>query len=92
MSSVTSFLSSCLFHKSAELTFTYILLVRTGHWSLNHNVQNLVLSEINIFVYFYLFGTMINSTDLYASFGFSTQPVGHTPRPVLWGNLSVEWH
>jgi STE24 endopeptidase len=52
-----------------------ILAHELGHWSLNHNVQNLVLSEINIFVYFYLFGTMINSTDLYASFGFSTQPV-----------------
>jgi hypothetical protein len=50
---------------------------RTGHWFLNHNLQNLILSEINIFVYFYLFGAMINSTDLYTSFGFSTQPVSN---------------
>jgi STE24 endopeptidase len=57
-----------------------VLAHELGHWALNHNLLNLVLSEINIFVYFYLFATMIDSADLYASFGFSGDS-----RPVLIG-------
>jgi len=52
-----------------------ILAHELGHWSLNHTLMHLILSEVQIFVFFYLFGVMLNSTDLYTSFGFSTQPV-----------------
>jgi len=46
-----------------------------GHWYLNHNMWQILLAEIQLFIFFFCFGMMINSTDLYASFGFSTQPV-----------------
>jgi STE24 endopeptidase len=52
-----------------------ILAHELGHWFLNHNLLNMVISEVNIFVFFYLFGFVVNSPDLYASFGFSAQPV-----------------
>jgi Zn-dependent protease with chaperone function len=59
--------------------------VKIGHWSLNHTLLNLVISEVNIFIFFYLFGMMINSSDLYTSFGFSTQPVRLWPSSKLVG-------
>jgi len=52
-----------------------ILAHELGHWKLNHNLWNMIISEAQLFVFFFFFGMMINSADLYTSFGFTTQPV-----------------
>ncbi|KAJ1565094.1 CAAX prenyl protease 1 [Nowakowskiella sp. JEL0078] len=52
-----------------------ILAHELGHWSSNHVLKQLTISQIHIFVIFYLFSLFIHDNLLYTSFGFSTQPI-----------------
>lgn len=45
-----------------------------GHWALMHTIKMLVVGQVHIFFIFYLFGTVINDSSLYSSFGVSTMP------------------
>jgi len=51
-----------------------ILAHEIGHWKLNHVLKQLVLGQLQILTFFYLFGQMINSENMYTSFGFSEKP------------------
>lgn len=54
-----------------------------GHWKLNHIVKNLFISQVNMFLSFFVFGLLINLEVLYRSFGFYDQ------QPVIIGLLIV---
>jgi len=41
-----------------------------GHYKLNHTVYNLILNQIQILFFFYLFGLIQNNRDLFVAFGF----------------------
>jgi len=45
-----------------------------GHWKLNHTIKTLLISQVHTFISFYLFGHLINWTEMYTSFGFTDQP------------------
>ncbi|PVD28913.1 hypothetical protein C0Q70_11508 [Pomacea canaliculata] len=45
-----------------------------GHWYLSHNLKNLIISQVNTFLCFLVFGLLINKQVLYSAFGFSSQP------------------
>lgn len=46
-----------------------------GHWKLGHTVKNIVISQMNSFLCFFLFAALIGRRELFAAFGFySTQP------------------
>lgn len=51
-----------------------------GHWKLNHTSYNLLITQVLLFTNFYLYGTVMNSDAMYASFGFE----GYG-RPVVIG-------
>ncbi|EDV24677.1 uncharacterized protein TRIADDRAFT_25296 [Trichoplax adhaerens] len=52
-----------------------ILSHELGHWKFNHNLKNIVLAQINIFICFYGLNLLIKENAIYTSFGFSSQPV-----------------
>ena len=41
-----------------------------GHWKYSHTLKGLVISEVQIFVMFFLFKMVYNNAVFYASFGF----------------------
>ena len=43
-----------------------------GHWKMNHTIKHIILSEVFMFVFFLLFGQMVNNDDMYQSFGFTS--------------------
>ncbi|XP_051843734.1 CAAX prenyl protease 1 homolog [Antechinus flavipes] len=46
-----------------------------GHWKLGHTVKNIVISQMNSFLCFFLFAILIGRKELFAAFGFyDTQP------------------
>lgn len=45
-----------------------------GHWYLSHTVKNLIISQVNTFLCFLVFGLLINKAVLYQAFGFTSQP------------------
>ncbi|XP_064327645.1 CAAX prenyl protease 1 homolog isoform X2 [Phalacrocorax carbo] len=46
-----------------------------GHWKLGHTVKNIIISQINSFLCFFLFAVLIGRKELFAAFGFyDTQP------------------
>uniref|UniRef100_A0A6I8RJD0 CAAX prenyl protease n=1 Tax=Xenopus tropicalis TaxID=8364 RepID=A0A6I8RJD0_XENTR len=46
-----------------------------GHWKLGHTVKNIVISQVNSFLCFFLFAVLIGRKELFAAFGFyNTQP------------------
>jgi len=51
-----------------------VLAHELGHWSLNHVAKNLFIAQIQIFVSFFLFGQVLQWTEMYTSFGFDTKP------------------
>lgn len=61
-----------------------------GHWKLNHTIIQLVLSQIQSFLIFFLFSQVINNQHLYQSFGFNTKPtlIGF----MLFGNILVPFN
>ncbi len=54
-----------------------------GHWKLNHNIKNLILSEINTFLYFLIFAVLMNRQIFYTAFGFDQE------RPILIGLMII---
>ncbi|XP_063810261.1 CAAX prenyl protease 1 homolog [Pseudophryne corroboree] len=46
-----------------------------GHWKLGHTVKNIVISQMNSFLCFFLFAVLIGRKELFSAFGFdTTQP------------------
>jgi STE24 endopeptidase len=60
-----------------------VLCHEFGHWSLNHNVINLSISFINLFLVFSIFAALFKRTVLYKAFGFTKT------RPILMGLLII---
>jgi len=46
-----------------------------GHWKLNHNLKNLIISQVNTFFSFMVFGFLMKKSELYEAFGFEIQPI-----------------
>ncbi|KAK8521982.1 hypothetical protein V6N13_022045 [Hibiscus sabdariffa] len=46
-----------------------------GHWKLNHTMYSFIAMQILTFLQFGGYTLVMNSTDLFRSFGFDTQPV-----------------
>ncbi|XP_074832618.1 CAAX prenyl protease 1 homolog isoform X1 [Carettochelys insculpta] len=46
-----------------------------GHWKLGHTIKNIVISQMNSFLCFFLFAVLIGQRELFTAFGFyETQP------------------
>nr|KAF6381000.1 zinc metallopeptidase STE24 [Myotis myotis] len=46
-----------------------------GHWKLGHTVKNIIISQMNSFLCFFLFAALIGRKELFAAFGFfDSQP------------------
>uniref|UniRef100_A0A674GEG4 CAAX prenyl protease n=1 Tax=Taeniopygia guttata TaxID=59729 RepID=A0A674GEG4_TAEGU len=46
-----------------------------GHWKLGHTIKNIIISQMNSFLCFFLFAVLIGQKELFAAFGFyDTQP------------------
>ena len=43
-----------------------------GHWRLNHTVKNLLVTQVQTFLLFWLFGQTLHHPSLAMNFGFST--------------------
>ena len=54
-----------------------------GHWKLNHVLKNLIISEVNIFLMFAMFGYLFQTQVLYTAFGFPDE------RPILMGLMII---
>lgn len=53
-----------------------VLAHELGHWKMNHVLKNLIISEINLFLCFMVFGLLYKNKLIYASFGFMhAQPI-----------------
>jgi STE24 endopeptidase len=51
-----------------------VLSHELGHWYLNHVMKQLILSQVNLFLCFFVFAALMKKAVLYSAFGFSTQP------------------
>lgn len=60
-----------------------ILAHELGHWKLNHNLKNILISEVNTFFYFFIFAVLMNRQVFYAAFGFELE------RPVFIGLIII---
>ncbi|RNA09481.1 CAAX prenyl protease 1 -like protein [Brachionus plicatilis] len=60
-----------------------VLAHELGHWKLGHNVKNLLLNQINTFLYFLIFAVLMNRQIFYSSFGFEQE------KPVLIGLIVI---
>ncbi|XP_068125047.1 CAAX prenyl protease 1 homolog [Hyperolius riggenbachi] len=54
-----------------------------GHWKLGHTVKNIVISQMNSFLCFFLFAVLIGRKELFAAFGF------HEAQPTLIGLMII---
>lgn len=54
-----------------------------GHWKLSHILKNLIISQVNLFMSFFVFGLLMNMKILYESFGFYDQ------QPTIIGLLII---
>lgn len=54
-----------------------------GHWKLGHTVKNIVISQMNSFLCFFLFAVLIGQKELFAAFGFYDQ------QPILIGLMII---
>ncbi|XP_054577609.1 CAAX prenyl protease 1 homolog isoform X3 [Eptesicus fuscus] len=46
-----------------------------GHWKLGHTIKNIIISQMNSFLCFFLFAVLIGRKELFAAFGFfDSQP------------------
>ncbi|XP_043916055.1 CAAX prenyl protease 1 homolog [Protopterus annectens] len=54
-----------------------------GHWKLGHTVKNIVISQVNSFLCFFLFAILIGQKELFSAFGF------HDSQPTLIGLLII---
>ncbi|UJR25318.1 hypothetical protein I4U23_006669 [Adineta vaga] len=60
-----------------------VLCHEFGHWSLNHNLINMSISFLNLFLVFAIFAALFKRTVLYKAFGFTKQ------QPILMGLLII---
>ncbi|XP_073683157.1 CAAX prenyl protease 1 homolog [Garra rufa] len=54
-----------------------------GHWKLGHTVKNIVISQMNSFLCFFLFAVLIGRKELFMAFGF------HDAQPTLIGLMII---
>ncbi|OCT92196.1 hypothetical protein XELAEV_18015252mg [Xenopus laevis] len=54
-----------------------------GHWKLGHTVKNIVISQVNSFLCFFLFAVLIGRKELFEAFGF------HNTQPTLIGLMII---
>uniref|UniRef100_A0A5F8HA12 CAAX prenyl protease n=1 Tax=Monodelphis domestica TaxID=13616 RepID=A0A5F8HA12_MONDO len=54
-----------------------------GHWKLGHTVKNIVISQMNSFLCFFLFAMLISRKELFAAFGF------YDSQPTLIGLMII---
>nr|XP_033811037.1 CAAX prenyl protease 1 homolog [Geotrypetes seraphini] len=54
-----------------------------GHWKLGHTVKNIVISQMNSFLCFFLFAALIGRKELFAAFGF------YDNQPTLIGLMII---
>uniref|UniRef100_A0A8C2N6Q8 CAAX prenyl protease n=1 Tax=Capra hircus TaxID=9925 RepID=A0A8C2N6Q8_CAPHI len=54
-----------------------------GHWKLGHTVKNIVISQMNSFLCFFLFAVLIGRKELFVAFGFNDS------QPTLIGLLII---
>ncbi|XP_012666321.1 CAAX prenyl protease 1 homolog [Otolemur garnettii] len=54
-----------------------------GHWKLGHTVKNIIISQMNSFLCFFLFAILIGRKELFAAFGF------YDSQPTLIGLLII---
>lgn len=54
-----------------------------GHWKLGHTVKNIVISQMNSFLCFFLFAVLIGRKELFLAFGF------HDSQPTLIGLMII---
>ncbi|NP_956186.1 CAAX prenyl protease 1 homolog [Danio rerio] len=54
-----------------------------GHWKLGHTVKNIVISQMNSFLCFFLFAVLIGRKELFMAFGF------HDTQPTLIGLMII---
>mmetsp|Transcript_55494 Transcript_55494/g.63400 ORF Transcript_55494/g.63400 Transcript_55494/m.63400 type:complete len:461 (-) Transcript_55494:170-1552(-) len=47
-----------------------VLAHELGHWKYSHTLKHLIISNVQVFVIFFLYGQMKNYQPLYTSFGF----------------------
>lgn len=52
-----------------------VLAHELGHWKLGHNLKNIVISQVNLFLCFFLFALLVEQKVLFDAFGFyDSQP------------------
>ncbi|KAJ7989219.1 hypothetical protein DPEC_G00317230 [Dallia pectoralis] len=54
-----------------------------GHWKLGHTVKNIVISQMNSFLCFFLFAVLIGRKELFMAFGF------YESQPTLIGLMII---
>uniref|UniRef100_A0AAZ3QF26 CAAX prenyl protease n=1 Tax=Oncorhynchus tshawytscha TaxID=74940 RepID=A0AAZ3QF26_ONCTS len=54
-----------------------------GHWKLGHTVKNIVISQMNSFLCFFLFAVLIGQKELFIAFGF------YDSQPTLIGLMII---
>ncbi|XP_010877922.1 CAAX prenyl protease 1 homolog [Esox lucius] len=54
-----------------------------GHWKLGHTVKNIVISQMNSFLCFFLFAVLIGQKELFMAFGF------YESQPTLIGLMII---
>ncbi|XP_028937320.1 CAAX prenyl protease 1 homolog [Ornithorhynchus anatinus] len=54
-----------------------------GHWKLGHTVKNIIISQVNSFLCFFLFAALIGRRELFAAFGF------YDSQPTLIGLMII---
>ncbi|XP_004705331.1 CAAX prenyl protease 1 homolog [Echinops telfairi] len=54
-----------------------------GHWKLGHTVKNIIISQMNSFLCFFLFAVLIGRKELFHAFGF------YESQPTLIGLLII---
>lgn len=54
-----------------------------GHWKLGHTVKNIVISQMNSFLCFFLFAVLIGRKELFTAFGF------YDNQPTLIGLMII---
>ncbi|KAB7497889.1 CAAX prenyl protease 1-like protein [Armadillidium nasatum] len=54
-----------------------------GHWKLNHVLKGIIISQVNMFLMFFAFGSLYRYSPLYRAFGF------HKSQPAFIGFIIV---
>jgi len=58
-----------------ELDVVAVLGHELGHWKLNHTTKGLIISQVHMFFFFFTYGMVMNTSQMYTDFGFTSQPV-----------------